>query len=144
MPKRATARELKKHRSYTIDEAAQKTGVAKGTVSRWLKGGKLPAIMERRPYLIQGQDLIDFLKRQRAPKRRCRLDECYCFSCREVREPAGRMADLVQVSAKIGDLQTLCGHCAGMMHKRVSLRHADALKAALDLTFRLALPPIKK
>ncbi len=144
MPKRATWRALKKHRSYTIEEAARKTGVAKGTVSRWLKSGQLSAIMDRRPYLIQGQDLIDFLKQGQAPKRKCGLHECYCFSCREVREPAGGMADLVPFSASVGDLQALCAHCGGMMHKRVSLRHQAALKEVLDLTVRQASPRIVK
>ncbi len=120
------------------------TAVTKGTVGRWLKGGKVQAIMDRRPYLILGQDLIDFLKQGQAPKRTCRLHECYCFSCREVREPAGRMADLVPVSARIGDLQALCTHCGGMMHKRVSLRQIAALKEVLDLTVRQASPCIAK
>lgn len=144
MPKRPGWRSLKIHRTYTIGEAALKTGVAKGTVGRWLRGGQLPAIMDRRPYLIQGQDLIDFLKQGQAPKQKCDLHECYCFSCRQVREPAGRMADLVPVSAKVGDLQALCAHCGGMMHKRVALRHHAALEEVLDLTVRQASPRIRK
>ena len=144
MPKRPGWRNVKIHRTYTIEEAAQKTGVAKGTVARWLTSGKLPAITDRRPYLIQGQDLIAFLKAGRTPKRKCRLHEAYCFSCREVREPAGNMADLVQVSATTGDLQSLCCHCGGMMHKRVSMSQKAALKAVLDLTVRQASPRIKK
>jgi len=144
VPKRAGWRNVKVHRSYTIEEAAQKTGVAKGTVARWLAGGKLPAITDRRPYLILGQDLIAFLKAGKSPKQKCRLHEAYCFSCREVREPAGNMADLVQVSATTGDLQSLCCHCGGMMHKRVSMSQKAALKAALDLTVRQASPRIKK
>ncbi len=144
MPKRPRWQGLKLHRSYTIAEAAQKTGVTKGTVARWLKGGELQAITDRRPFLIRGQDLIDFLKQGHAPKRTCRLHEAYCFRCREVREPAGGMADLVPVSAKIGDLQALCACCGGMMHKRISLRHDAALKAVLDLTVRQASPRIEK
>ncbi len=121
-----------------------KTGVTKGTVGRWLKGGQLQAIMDRRPYLIQGRTLIDFLKAEQAPKRKCDLHECYCFSCREVREPAGRMADLLPISAFVGDLQALCAHCGGMMHKRVSMRHDAALRKVLDVTVRQAAPRIGK
>jgi excisionase family DNA binding protein len=135
---------VKKHRTYTIEEAATKTGVAKGTVARWLKSGKLPALKDRRPYLIQGQELIAFLRAGKTPNRRCRLHEAYCFSCREVREPAGNMADLVAVSASIGDLQALCANCGGVMHKRVSLRDQAALEALLDLTVRQASPRIGK
>lgn len=144
MPKRPQWRAIKIHRSYTMEEAALKLGVAKGTVGRWLKSGKLPAITDRRPFLIQGQDLIDFGKRGKASKPKCRLHECYCFTCRTIREPAERMADLIPVSTKIGDLQALCGTCGGIMHKLVSLGQTEDLSALLDLTIRQAPSRIEK
>ncbi|MFM8749155.1 helix-turn-helix domain-containing protein [Rhabdaerophilum sp.] len=122
MPKRPGWRGIKIHRSYTIEEVARQLSVAKGTVQRWLKTDGLPAMKDQRPFLIHGQDLIDFLKRDKRSGKKCKLHEAYCFSCREPREPAERMADLVAISDKIGDLQALCSHCGGLIHKRVSMR----------------------
>lgn len=119
-----------------MEEAALKLGVAKGTVSRWLKSGKLLALTDRRPFLIQGQDVIDFGKRRKEAKQTCRLQECFCFTCRAPREPAGRMADLIPLNNAVGDLQAMCGTCGGWMHKRVSLANHGRLSALLDLTIR--------
>lgn len=127
-----------------MDEAARALGVAKGTVARWLKSGNLPALTDQRPYLILGKDLADFLKRRKATKQECRLQECYCFTCRTPREAALGMADLVVTSAKTGNLSALCGTCGGMMHKRVSLPRTPELRALLDLTIRQASPRIGK
>lgn len=144
MPKRPSWRGIKIHRSYTIDEAARALRVAKGTVQRWLKIEGLLAMKDQRPFLIHGQDLIEFLKRDKRSGKKCKLQEAYCFSCREPREPAGGMADLVSISDKIGDLQALCSHCGGMMHKRVSMRLQGQLGTLLDLTIRQRPSPIRK
>lgn len=130
-------RRVKQHRSYTVDEAARQLGVAKGTVRRWLKAG-LCALPDGRPILILGSELAAFLKAKAPKKQRCRLDECYCFTCRAVRPVAGGMADLVQQSAKSGNLQALCAVCTGTMHKRISLKRLPDLSAVLDLTIRQA------
>ncbi|MCZ8269932.1 MAG: helix-turn-helix domain-containing protein [Beijerinckiaceae bacterium] len=144
MPKRPSWRGIKIHRSYTIEEVARQLSVAKGTVQRWLKTDGLPAMKDQRPFLIHGQDLIDFLKRDKRSGKKCKLHEAYCFSCREPREPAERMADLVAISDKIGDLQALCSHCGGLIHKRVSMRMQEQLGTLLDLTIRQRPSPIGK
>lgn len=136
MPKRPRWRGIKIHRSYTIEEVARALRVAKGTVQRWLKTEGLPAMKDQRPFLIHGQDLIEFLKRNKRSGKKCKPQEAYCFSCREPREPAERMADLVPISDKIGDLQALCSQCGSLMHKRVSMRMQGQLGTLLDLTVR--------
>ena len=138
MPKRPQWRAVKIHRSYTVEELALKLGATKGTVLRWVKSGDLPALTDRRPFLIQGQDVIDFGKRRKEAKQTCRLQECFCFTCRAPREPAGRMADLIPLNNTVGDLQGLCGTCGGWMHKRVSLANRDRLSALLDVSFKQA------
>jgi excisionase family DNA binding protein len=72
---------LKAHRNYTVEEVARLLGVARGTVRRSTKKG-LRFVTERRPRLIRGDDLLDFLAKMKAPKARCQLHECYCFKCR--------------------------------------------------------------
>lgn len=144
MPKRPSWRGIKMHRSYTIEEVARALRVAKGTVQRWLKTEGLPAMKDQRPFLIHGQDLIDFLKRGKKSGRKCELHEAYCFFCREPREAAARMAELIPISDTIGDLQALCGHCGKLMHKRVSMAAQEQLGTLLDLTIRQRPSPIGK
>ena len=62
MPRRRCPgrRGIKIHRNYTVDEVARIRGVAKITVRRWIKGG-LPALTDRKPTLILGEDFAQFL-----------------------------------------------------------------------------------
>lgn len=144
MVKRLNRRGIKIHRNYTVDEAARALGVAKGTVLRWVKSGDLPAITDQRPFLILGGALGAFLDARRKPKVRCKAHECYCFSCRTPREPAGSMADFIPLDTRGGNLKAICSACFGMMQKRVSLSQLSDLKSKLDLTITQARPPIVK
>jgi excisionase family DNA binding protein len=136
-------RGVNRHRSYTVDEAARARGVAKGTVRRWLKSG-LPAISDRKPLLILGDDLAQFLEGRRAKKQTCKLHECFCFTCRAPRAPAGDMTDFFPLSATSGNLRALCCDCTGVMHKRVSLAKLPELRAVLDVTIMQARERIRE
>jgi excisionase family DNA binding protein len=144
MAKRPNWRNVKIHRSYTVEEAAQLLGVAKGTVLRWVKSGDLPALKEQKPFLILGSDLQAYLKGRKRDKQTCGPAECYCFTCRAPRNAAGRMADFWPVTAKTGNLQALCASCGGLMHKTVSLARLPALELLLEITNRQAPPRIGK
>ncbi len=126
-------RKIKQHHNYTVDEAARAIGAAKGTVRRWLKDG-LPALCDRKPFLILGEDLIAYMAGKARPKRTCPPGTCYCVKCREVREPAGGMADFVLVNAKSGNLRALCPACDRLMHRRMSFSQLEAIRWILDVT----------
>ncbi len=130
-------RGVSRHRSYTIHETAIALGVTRNTVVRWLRAG-LPAVMDRKPFLILGQELIDFHSRRKSEKQHCRLSECYCFRCRTPRPPACGMADLIVGSGPTGMLRALCETCGNLMHKRLALRRTAELEAELDLAIRQA------
>jgi excisionase family DNA binding protein len=131
--RRAGWRAVKLHRNYTVDEVARTLGRCKGTVRRWLGTG-LPALSDRRLVLILSEDLIEFLKARSKPRTRCALDECYCFKCRASRKAAGRMADWIPMTTTSGNLRTLCEQCGTLMHKRVSHRQLEAVRAILDVS----------
>lgn len=122
-----SARRVKLHRSYRVDEAASAVGSCRATIRRWIKDG-LPTVRDTRPALILGGDLIDYLERKRSGPR-CGLAECYCFRCRAPRQPALGMADFIPMTERGGNLRALCGVCGCLMHKRVSL---GTLKAIQD------------
>jgi len=131
--RRANWRSVKLHRNYTVDETARLLGKSKGTVRRWLKSG-LPALTDRKPALILGSDLIDFLKARIKPRTRCGPDEFYCLKCRAPRKAAEGMADFVPYAPRGGNLRALCEICGTLMHRRVSSRQLAAFKEFLDLS----------
>jgi hypothetical protein len=135
MAKRPDPRGLKKHRNYTVDEAARCLNTAKGTIRRWIKSG-LPCLTDQKPFLILGPDLIAFLNARRKTRQKCALDEAFCFSCRAPRKAAGGMADFTPMTPKTGDLSALCDACGTMMHKRVSTSALPAIRAVLDVSIR--------
>jgi len=130
---RTSWRAVKRHHSYTVDEAARLCRCSRQTVRRWLKSG-LPALVERKPALILGGDLIEFLKSRSKPRSRCGPDECYCFKCRAPRKAAGGIADLIPMNPTGGNLRALCDVCGTLMHKRVSYRQQQTLGKILDVS----------
>jgi excisionase family DNA binding protein len=131
-------RSIKIHRNYTLEEAARATGCAKGTIRRWIKSGDLAAITDRKPNLILGGDLFDYLKARATCGPKLRLTECYCLKCRAPREPALGMADYVPLTPTTGNLRALCSICTTVMHKAVPLAALAALAGILDVTVQQA------
>jgi excisionase family DNA binding protein len=131
-------RSIKTHRNYTVEEAARATGCAKGTIRRWIKSGALPAVTDRKPNLILGGDLFDYLKARATSGPKLRLNECYCLKCRAPREPALGMADYVPLTPTTGNLRALCSTCTTIMHKAVPLAAVAALAGILDVTVQQA------
>jgi hypothetical protein len=135
MARRSGWRVVKIHRPYTAEEVASNQGVAKGTVRRWLKSG-LPSLNDRRPCLILGGDLVDFLKGRKAQKQTCKPEECYCFRCKAPRRVALGEAEYKPITPTNGQLIALCAECTTLMHKRVSLVTLEALKGILLVSIK--------
>ena len=141
MPRRlASARRVKRHHTYTVEEAAAVTGYHRHTVRRWIESGALVAATERRPYLIPGRFLQAFLIGTDAPKCRLKAGECFCVKCRDARRPALDMADYVPVSASMGNLRGICPVCEILMHRRVPLAKLPVIKGDLEVTIMNAEP----
>jgi excisionase family DNA binding protein len=131
-------RSIKIHRNYTVEEAARATGCAKGTIRRWIKSSALPTITDRKPNLILGGDLFDYLKARATSGPKLQLSECYCLKCRAPREPALGMADYVPLTPTTGNLRALCSICTTVMHKAIPLGALAALAGILDVTVQQA------
>lgn len=129
---RLDRRGIKRHRSYTVDEAARTIGAAKGTVRRWLVKG-LPAIRDRKPFLILGDDLASYMAGSVRPKKTCPPGACYCVKCRDVRRPAGGIAEFVPINARSGNLRAICPDCGHFMHRRTSTGQLEAIRTFLDV-----------
>lgn len=131
---------VKIHRTYTVDEATRALSVGKPTVRRWIKIGGLPALTDRKPWLIQGGDLEDFLRASRAPRQKCEPDECYCVKCRKPQKPAGAMAEFIALTPTSGNLRAICPACETIMHKRVNRATLVGLSTTLEIYVTQAAP----
>ena len=129
-------RRVKQHRIYTVDEPASAVGVAKATVRGWINAGRLPALTQQKPWLIQGGDLNDFLQGARAPRQKCEPAECYCVKCHKPQKPAGALADFIPLTPTSGNLRGICPVCERFMHKRISRAMLASLAEVLDIQIK--------
>jgi hypothetical protein len=131
--KRVNTRRIKQKYSYLIEELAKVCAVHPNTVHRWIKMG-MPRIDDAYPYLVYGEQVIEFLKAQQAKNKiTLALDAFYCFACQTSRGAWGKMADLTMTHHKIGNLKALCEHCDKPMNKRISLAKLPEIESSLSL-----------
>lgn len=113
MVRRGRAARIKMHRTYEIGEAADVLGVTPQTVRAWTRQG-LAVLTDRRPYLIVGEALKDFLrKRETTRGRPLNLGEFFCFRCKTPTASAVGHADYIALTASSGRLETFCALCEG-------------------------------
>jgi len=130
------------HRNYTVEEVAALFGVHRNSVREWVKRG-LPVSDDKRPMLILGRALVEFLQARRVKnKRPCQPGEIYCMRCRVPRHPAGDMAEYLPLTGTAGNLVGICPSCETMMYRRVNFATLDQVGAKLDITLPKARPHI--
>jgi len=101
------------HMSYTIKELLPLLHVGEKSFQRWIDRGLKVVPGSKRPILILGSDLKEFLKNKDAKKKvKLKRNEFYCLTCKAPRR------------AKRGSLKTLsdrktgdCCVCNGKMSK---------------------------
>lgn len=123
------------HRNYSVEEVAKLLGVHKNAVRDWIKRG-LKTVDARRPTLIRGRDLVDFLEARRArSKRPCAPGELYCLRCRAPRKPANGVVDYQPITSTTGNLIGRCSVCDATMFQRVRLSNLDRMRGFLVIRF---------
>jgi hypothetical protein len=126
---------VKTHRSYTVEEVAGLFGIHKNTVRIWIKNG-LALIDSKRPLLILGNDLVEFLQKRRTKhKQPCKPGELYCVRCRVPRSAAEGMAEYAPINGKTGNLIAICPACTAIMNRRVSLAKIGEIRGNIVITF---------
>jgi len=135
---------VKIHFPYTVEEAARCLGIHKHTVRRWIKDG-LPTIDDRRPTVMRGRDLAEFLEnRRKTRKQTCPPGHLYCVKCREPRQPAGDFAEYMPMTAEAGNLRGICPVCDRLMHRRVSLEKLGQVRGRLEIAIQEARSHIRE
>jgi hypothetical protein len=121
---------IKRDYSYFVCEIADLFDLHPNAIRRWIKAG-LITLDQRRPILIHGGDIIDFLDaRQAARKQKCGASELYCFRCWRPRSPRfGRVELEIRNETRL-NLSGACEGCGTRMHRAGSVaRLAEYWKA---------------
>lgn len=132
MPKQARLSGIKSFRCYTIEEAAEVSGVSPRTIRNWASDG-LRVMDGTRPALIRGDDLRDHIKTQRASRTtKTQINTFYCFGCRKERGAAEGMADC-EIKDGRARLTALCETCGTVVFKPVAVDCIPETARTLDL-----------
>lgn len=133
MPKQARLSGIKSLHCYTIDEAAEVTGVSPRTIRNWAANG-LHVMDASRPMLIRGDDLRRHIKAQRASRKvETGIDMFFCFRCRKARHAAAGIADCT-IIGKRASLTALCETCETVVSKPIAQARIPEIGQTLDLT----------
>lgn len=120
--RRYNTRLIKGSYSYTLQEIAELYDIHVNAVRRWLKHG-LPTIDHRRPFLVHGGELIDFLEaRQSQRKHRCAPNEFYCCRCRKPQRPLLNAVEIKIENQKQVTLSAKCARCGAAMNRIGSIQ----------------------
>ena len=133
MPKQARLNRIKSLHPYTIEEAAEVSGVSRRTIQNWAANG-LRVMDEGRPALIRGDDLRAYIQSQRkSRKSKTTAGTIYCVCCRQARKPAEGMADCT-VNGNRATLTALCEVCETVISKPVPKARIHEISRILDIT----------
>ena len=111
MGKRYNPNHIKIHRTYSVQEIALLLRVHKNTVRNWFKNG-LATIDHRKPSLVKGQILKDYLKKKNTSrKHHCLPGYFYCFKCRCPRLPLYKSVVFSENSPGTKNLRGKCSVC---------------------------------
>lgn len=133
MPKRPNPKALKGVYAYTVPEAAETLSVTPGAIRLWLKQG-LPSMTSKRPTLILGENLREFLQARRAKSKvRMALDEFYCLGCKQAQKPLGMMADAIPQQAGNTRLVGLCPACGHVCNRMIRTTDLLSLGRIFDI-----------
>ena len=114
MAKKYNLKLIKKKQSYTVKEVAQLFCIGKRSVFRWIDKGLKPIDSGRRPFLIMGFDLYDFLKHEQLKNKvKLKEDEFYCMKCQKSRKATKvEIVDTGKILKKSGQKQKMkIGKC---------------------------------
>lgn len=133
MAKRVSTQRIRKHRHYTYEDAADVLDLSVQTVRSW-RGQGLYVLAERKPHLILGEAMIEFLQeRQKKAKQKMAPNQMFCMSCKAPRRPLDLIAVYVPISPGRGRLEGLCEVCDGSLNRFVREKDRADLAKIFDL-----------
>ena len=122
MGKRANPMKVNAALTYDVEEAAKALGKSQATIRNWIKLG-LPVMASKKPILILGTDLRDFIRVQsQKAKTPLAVDQLYCPRCRQGRLPIKMMVALHLNTTTTVRLSGICECCGATATRFVSAK----------------------
>ncbi|SFD85076.1 MerR family transcriptional regulator [Roseivivax sediminis] len=120
MPRRVSPARIKANRNYEIEECAEALGVTPQTVRQWIRQG-LPALTERRPYLVLGWQVKGWLGARQVSRSRPLQDgEFFCLTCKEPRRAAFGLTERTETADGRPVLTGFCERCEALCRRFLS------------------------
>ncbi|MBQ6736619.1 MAG: hypothetical protein IJQ90_04005 [Alphaproteobacteria bacterium] len=125
---------------YNLNEIGNITNRSEKTVREFIKDS-LKTIDNKKPFLVRGYDLIEFLKRKNIKKQhRTNFDEMFCLKCRETRTPKSKQIQIQQKeSISFISTRALCSRCGTIMNKAYKISDFDQLKRTFHIVEKLSI-----
>jgi hypothetical protein len=124
---------IKKNYAYSINDIGESFGKHKNTVCNWIKEG-LKTIDGKKPFLIHGSDLREFLEqKQNARKSKCKDDELFCTKCQKPQKPWGNLVDVFIRAKNKVRLQGLCAVCECKINKDFKVKNWGLVQKTFDV-----------
>lgn len=112
MAKKVSTRRIKANRHYRYDDAARLLGLSTQTVRGWRKEG-LIVLTGKKPHVILGEHLIEFVEARQKPRIQMEPDQFRCFTCQVPRRALDRVVFYTDLTASRGQLEAFCEECGG-------------------------------
>lgn len=136
MAKRVSPRKLKKHRTYTYDEAGAVLGISPHTLRAWSTNG-LTVMTSGKPHFILGAELIRYIEKRQAKRTvKADLGEMYCFRCKALQSPLWAMVDYIPINDSRGRLMGLCAVCEGVLQRFAGKDDLGKFEQVYEITFK--------
>lgn len=133
MARRYSVRGISKDRVYTLKIAARLVRVSEATFRKWSKHG-LKIINDKRPYLVRGADLIEFLQRRHAANKHQMTDtQFFCMGCHEPREAQGNVVEFWPLGPSKGRFSGVCIECGRKVGRFCKASDAEDLSGILTI-----------
>ncbi|WP_050605477.1 hypothetical protein [Ruegeria sp. 6PALISEP08] len=129
---------VKASRTYDVLEATRALGRTPATIRNWIKDG-LVVLASRKPYLILGQAIRDYIRAKSASRKKAlSQDEIYCLSCRAGRRPLDMAVTRHFQTSKTCRINGICNACGAPMSRIISLSKAQHFFEVFRLKKNLA------
>lgn len=120
MGRRANPMAIKAALTYEINEIAALLGKSPATIRNWINDG-LPVLSQKKPFLISGAALRDFLRaKMQKSKSPLAPNELFCLSCRAGRKPLGMAVEAITNTPKTTRLKGACEQCGASACRMIS------------------------
>jgi uncharacterized protein YlaI len=112
---------IRRNYTYSVDEIAELYGITPDTVFRWIRNEGLKRNEASRKYFVHGSELVKFLERRNAKKKRpCKEGEIYCCKCRQGQRPKPEALKAKKLPNKTMRIYGRCSVCDTRINTVVS------------------------